>query len=90
MENLALSKRTNPDIFIKKSNYSQTTFLKKKKKKAHSSTWARYSRHPFLATSPLRKSVSGYLSLSYLLSSPRQGHKTLSLKFSCPPYSIVL
>ena len=32
MENLALSKRTNPDIFIKKSNYSQTTFLKKKKK----------------------------------------------------------
>lgn len=32
MENLALSKRTNPDIFIKKSNYSQTTFLIKKKK----------------------------------------------------------
>lgn len=54
MENLALSKRTNPEIFIKKSNYSQTTFLiKKKKKKAHSSTWARYSCHPFLATSPL-------------------------------------
>ena len=35
MENLALSKRTNPEIFIKKSNYSQTTFLIKKKKKKH-------------------------------------------------------